>query len=242
MTFAECSEDGTGSFTGQVHYLDWIDSTTKREADYPWFLMEGDVFISYLPCLPRENIPEEGFPVTVEERNGVTHLLMGDCDFVRNEDYAPYEPAPVEITLDNWQEYFEVMEGPWWQYDDFGVRCDVYYTFALCLKEEYSDRILPERSSVAFGYTYDTVFKSISQLDFDNAVLKLGGTFQLVFKDQSNTLVTYPSFSSYPNFPFSHCMGLISQGTYVPGTRHFVDTIDNLTIDRVAGTLMLRPE
>lgn len=88
LTFGECQDNGTGSFTGEVHYLDWLDSTTKREADYPWTMANGEIFISYLPNLPRENIPEEGFPFTVEEREGVTHLLVGEYDFVPSEAYG----------------------------------------------------------------------------------------------------------------------------------------------------------
>lgn len=85
LTFSECADDGTG-FVGTVHYLEWIEPTTKREADYNWFLREGQIYISYLPNLPRENIPKEGFLLTVEERDGVTHLLVGDYDFVPAED------------------------------------------------------------------------------------------------------------------------------------------------------------
>lgn len=87
LTFNECADDGTGEgFVGTVHYLEWMEPTMKREADYNWFLREGSIYISYLPNLPRENIPEKGFLVTVEERDGVTHLLVGDYDFVPAED------------------------------------------------------------------------------------------------------------------------------------------------------------
>lgn len=250
LTFAECQDDYSGGFTGTVHSLDWIDSTTKREADYIWYLRDGQISIPYLPCLPRDGAPEEGFPVTVEERNGVTHLLVGDCDFVRNEDYTPYEPASVEITLDNWQEYFEIREGYKWEQDDFGVTIGVRIITAIVLKEEYRDRIVLDLTDVTFGYTSDHVERSVSQIDFENRIALPGVVTFLFITDEAqtknfSTTQYHLTTNNETVAEFPRVYLLLTEGYYSPATVHSSHrfyTYQDHKIDRVAGTLMLRPE
>lgn len=230
----------------RLHCLYRYDWETTDAYDVHWKFIDGEIRVAYFSGLDPDVDPELGHLVIPEERDGVTHLLIGGLDFVRTEDYGPYAPIEVEITPDNWQDYFEILEGPWWQYDDFGVRSDVAYTVVLCLKEEYRDRAILERSSVTFGYTYDVIFKSISQLDFENALLELGDTLRLIIQDQNNTFVTASSHDTYPyndaDFPFPHALGILSQGSYVQSSPDFFDTIDNVIIDRVTGILVLKPE
>lgn len=251
LTFGECQDNGTGSFTGEVHYLDWIDSTTKREADYPWTMVEGEIYVSYLPVLGRENIPEDGFLFTVEERDGVTHLLVGECDFVRTEDYGPYEPAAVEITIDNWQDYFEIKEGLEWEYDDFGVCDGVRIITAVCLKEAYQDRLILDRTNVTFGCTCDLNVRSVAQIDFENKiavtgeirdVLELGLSYTNIFC--SNHYDTRKDNTVIAELP-QIFMELGVSSYYEPAhmhSSHIFYSYENHVIDRVAGTLMLRPE
>lgn len=250
LTFGECQETDTGSFSGEVHYLDWIDSTTKREADYTWYLRDGQVSIPYLPCLPRDNVPEEGFSVTVEEQNGVTHLLIGECDFVRNEDYGPYETVAVEITIDNWQEYFEILEGKKWEYDDFGTVCGVRLVTAIALKEGYRDRLVLSQTSVAFGYTYDDLGRAVQAIDFQARIAQTGDIIFIYNTDTAATKIfglegydLITDNDSIAEFPQIYCQ--LTSGFYSPATPHSGHqffTCEDHVIDRVAGTLMLRPE
>lgn len=251
LTFGECQETDTGSFSGEVHYLDWIDSTTKREADYLWTMTAGEIYIPYLPVLGRENIPEEGFLITVEEQNGVIHLLVGECDFVRTEDYSPYEPTAVEITIDNWQEYFEIKEGLEWEYDDFGVCDGVRIITAICLKEAYQDRLILDRTNVTFGCTCDFNVRSVEQIDFENKlavvgeirdVLEQGLSFTNVFC--SNHYDTRKDNTVIAELP-QVFMELGNSSYYEPAHMHSPHcflSYENHVIDRVAGTLVLRPE
>lgn len=49
----------------------------------------------------------------------------------------------VDITLDNWQEYFDLEVLPQWYEDLFGDATGVYFTIALTVKPAYRDRLMP---------------------------------------------------------------------------------------------------
>ena len=251
LTFGELADEGYGGpFVGEVHFLDWMDATTRWEADYIWYLTEEGILISYLPELPQEDRPELGYPVTVEERDGTTHLLVGGYDFIPAEAYGPYEPASVQITMDNWQEYFEIREGFFWEKDDFGAVCGVRLITALCLKETYQDRVVLERTSVTFGYTYDDMGRAVQKIDFQERIAQTGGITFIYNTDTPATrifgLENYDLTTdndSVAELPQVYCQ--LTSGFYSPASTHFGHqffTYEDHVIDRAAGTLMLRPE
>jgi len=58
----------------------------------------------------------------------------------------------IEITDDNWQQYFEVQDLIEWQTDEFGDTSSLWVRYILCVKAEYADRIVLEESDVAVEY------------------------------------------------------------------------------------------
>ena len=58
----------------------------------------------------------------------------------------------IEITLDNWQQYFEIQEIINWHEDEFGDTSSLWVRYVLCVKAEYADRIVLEESDVAVEY------------------------------------------------------------------------------------------
>ena len=243
LTFEEHQNGGS-----PLHCRYWEDRETLEDFDAHWKFIDGEIRVAYFPGLDPDAAPGAVHPVTAEERDGITHLLVGDLDFVRSEDYGPYAPVEIEITLDNWQEYFEVHDVSHWRYDDFGVRNDVLYCTVLQVKEPYQDRVVLRSSKVTFGYTYDAVWMSVAKFDPENAIFTPGGIIRLAKPDESRTFNINASYDTYPfgnfdtvdPFPLPYCVATFDS-SYLTDASDFYYHND-LKIDRVAGTLMLLPE
>jgi uncharacterized protein YjdB len=82
--------------------------------------------------------------------------------------YSPDQSTKVDLTMDNWQEYFEIIEIPTNVYHT-NVFGDTWWTFAtgfyFSLKQEYVDKIDPDRTKVAFSVHYRTVDYYISDIN-----------------------------------------------------------------------------
>ena len=238
-------------FYGELRYSNWRDRETVDEYGSSWYHQNGQIWISSLPGLDWEAAQDLGHPVKTEERDGITHLLVGDLDFVRTEDYAPFAPTEIQVTLDNWQEYFEILEGYRWEQDDFGVTDGVSIITAIVVKEGYRDRMVLKLTDVTFGFTYDIVERSVSQIDLGNKIAVPGGVTFIWSNNESETR----SFSTaqyhlttnnetIAEFPSVFLQ--LTESSYRPATVHsaqcFPFFIQDHVIDRVAGTLVLRSE
>jgi len=245
LTFDECQNGGS-----PLHCLYWDHWGTLESYETHWEFIGGEIWISHLPGLDPDASGENGYRATAEDRDGVTHLLIGELDFVCSEDYGPFAPVEIEITLDNWQEYFEIREGYKWEQDDFGVTNGVRIITAIVLKEEYRDRTVLELTNVVFGYTSDHVERSVSQIDFENKIAIPGGVTFLFITDEAQT----KSFSTTQYHLTTNNVTVaelprvylqLTEGYYFPATAHsshcFYFYQDHV-VDRVAGTLMLIPE
>ncbi len=91
---------------------------------------------------------------TVEMINGMTHLTNDNYDMVLASDYEELCPVEVEITMDNWETYFEMV--PFYEeiQDAFGDVCDISFGQNLVLREEFRNRLLPR-----IRYYDNVVFK-----------------------------------------------------------------------------------
>lgn len=81
------------------------------------------------------------------------------CGSVSSEDMTAKEAGgnaangtgeTVEITLDNWQEYFEIIDRPQVEYDAFDEIEMLYVTKQFVIKEEYADKLVD--CTVAVGF------------------------------------------------------------------------------------------
>lgn len=76
----------------------------------------------------------------------------------------------VEITTENWSEYFVVVEEPEYIKNDFNENVDIQFAYYLTLNEDTDNRIFkPSESKVIFEFTYDTVIKDVQ---FEKAIDK----------------------------------------------------------------------
>lgn len=80
----------------------------------------------------------------------------------------------VEITLDNWQTYFEYRHDIEWSYNDFDEPIGATYITYLCVKDEYADRINLEQSNVI--WEYNESHRAVTyEMDLDTKTLTITG-------------------------------------------------------------------
>ena len=246
----ELTFDGYQHGGSPLHCRYWDGWGNLETFDAHWVFIDGEIRAAYFPGIDPDAAMGAVHPMTAEERDGITHLLVGDLDFVRSEDYGPFAPVEVQITIDNWQEYFEILEGKKWEYDDFGTVCGVRLVTAIALKEGYRDRLVLPQTNVAFGYTYDDMGRAVQKIDFEARIAQTGGVTFIYNTDTASTIVFgLENYSlttdndSIAEFPQIYCQ--LTSGFYSPGDAHFGHqffTCEDHVIDRAAGTLVLRPE
>lgn len=100
--------------------------------------------------------------------------------------------SEIEITLDNWYQYFEVKESPLWAENAFGEAETLYARYCLFLKDEYRDKVDEmKESTVAFALEYDWILADI-EVDYDAKEFSYTGT---VYEDSQGhdetTLAVY---------------------------------------------------
>lgn len=77
----------------------------------------------------------------------------------------------VEITSDNWQDYFEIVEREEIELNNFGEISDMYKDFYLVLKGGYE--IAGYETEIAVEYNYLTEWRYV-EIDKENGVLTIG--------------------------------------------------------------------
>ena len=100
-----------------------------------------------------------GIDLKIETVEGITHLVNEEfnMDFVAEANYSAFALQEIELTMDNWQEYFEIKEVNNIRKNAFGEVESVYPTVGIFLKDEYYSR-LPQyfdNLNIAFELTYD---------------------------------------------------------------------------------------
>lgn len=61
----------------------------------------------------------------------------------------------VEITSENWQEYFVLKEEACWLRNDFGEVAYGVWEQVMCVRDEWADKVVLDASDVAFECSYD---------------------------------------------------------------------------------------
>lgn len=182
--------------------------------------------------------------VPVEERDGVTHLNARayggqSYDFVTEAAYETLGPEMVTVTMENWQEYFEIVSFPGWTENDFGETDGFEWITALYIREEYADRVVWDLSNAAFGYTRDMHARSCT-VDFEKQTVTLGGSRHRWDDDVSQTVAVPPMYA-YDSFPgmlyiLHSCRWSESDENQIP----FV--WDDIKVTRVEGSLAIKAQ
>lgn len=121
----------------------------------------------------------------------ITHLENGEYDEAI-EAINAMRPEPetetISITLDNWQEYFSLVDDYRYEYDAQGAITETYYYIFFQLKEEYQDRLISLNGIVGYEYG-DYVPHKITSIDKEN------GSFEAEVSDSGPKETVYEGVS-----------------------------------------------
>lgn len=99
----------------------------------------------------------------------------------------------VEITLDNWNAYFQLREIPLYSITSSGVIAQVYQTYCVVLRDEYLDQVKGDGDySVSFSLSFDLYYNT---LKVDTKDYTYGHTDDLMFEVSATKSATYDRFA-----------------------------------------------
>lgn len=107
--------------------------------------------------------------VEIREIDGVTHMTDEYNDWVSEADYEVIGPKTVEITMDNWDEYFEIRETDMQYRNDFGEIDWKGFGFGVFMKDDVASRLKDtyESVQVSFKVAYDEVMHKATDIEAD---------------------------------------------------------------------------
>ena len=197
----------------------------------------------------------------INEINGITHLISEEynMDFVSEADSAAFTPVDIEITLDNWQEYFEMKEVNSITVNDFGEVSYVQPSIGIFLKDEHYSRLLENYwdLEISFELSYDeTAFKVLNCVP-DDYKYEFAGQYErepvtppswweletgctVIGKVYDNRNSDWIAEQSPFHNTFSAEIGMYG-GSASDGKTQYVAGWTNVQVSRVIGTLRLYP-
>lgn len=198
----------------------------------------------------------------VEKQNGVTHLIAEgfSLNLVSEADYPAFAPTDIEITLDNWQEYFELKEVNSIRTNAFGEVSSVQPSIGIFLKEEYYSRLMDGyyTTDLSFELTYDEALYKVLNCDANDFNYDLAGQYEreLVAGNNGWTLQTgctaIAQIIDYRNgdwipeqSPYYHTLSASIETAMFSSNDSKTVHIGgwaNVQVSRVIGTLRLFPE
>lgn len=109
-------------------------------------------------------------------------------------DTRPYHR--VEITADNWDLYFRLMEIPLYSITNSGVIAQVCQTYCVVLRDEYQERAISDGDyQVAFSFTFDIYYNT---LDVDTKNYRYGHTNDLMYEVTATKSAVFDRFALLP--------------------------------------------
>ena len=136
-------------FTGTYAYL---TNGTESSLDYE-ITADGRIYITYPGSIKLSVVQEDGITKLANE--------AGVAVYVSEADYALFAPEVIELTMDNWQEYFELRECFDLYTNNFGEMENFNIGYGLFLKEEYISR-LENITEVSFEIEADRALYAVN--------------------------------------------------------------------------------
>ena len=116
------------------------------------------------------------FTLDITQEDGIYHLAGDGTDYIREEDYDQFiAEHTVELTLDNYLDYYEWVESRWEKKDAYGNIYSVQLDYELMLKKEYQERVSESLSSIEMGYTYKSTKTTGWNMQIDFETLEYSG-------------------------------------------------------------------
>lgn len=224
-------DDFTGSYEN-------LNNATQQSLDYE-ITADGKLYITYPSNLKLNIVQEDGITKLVNE--------TGSTTYVTEADYEKFAPEVVELTTDNWQDYFELREALSLYTNNFGEIESFNIGYGLFLKKEYISR-LKNITDVSFEIEADRAYRAV-ELDEATGDYTLGeyydynwewhyegqhGTFSSSVWDR-----TYNSDDPRSDTYMQVC-GIVSDGGYttVNDVRYY-SILEKGVLSRIQGTLEL---
>lgn len=133
------------------------------------------------------------FSLTVSKENGFYHLInaVNNMNFVTAADYEEIGPKEVVITMENWEQYFELKHVQSLLYDEFGEPYAAAFNYAVYLKDEYTEKLAGGDNGlhdVNFKLEYDQNHRYITNITSEDYVL---GDIQFSHESQTITVTVH---------------------------------------------------
>lgn len=193
-------------------------------------------------------------------------LMLAGCSSTSNSSTpTPEETETIEITIDNWQDYFEIKEDYGYDYNDFDEITLMYKVYNFYLKDGMTF-VEDSRPEIAVEYEYDIDFDyTFTNVDWekgtfdyspcpldDGALSKYG----LSYIDKSGTTTLSRKWDNDAQAYSSNYLGSVSLNIIYDcifiengetkanllintesGDLWIISKLDNLTITRIKGTI-----
>lgn len=150
-------------------------------------------------------------------------------------------PKEVEITVDNWQDYFEIVEVPVWEINDFNEISGCYGIItSICLKDEFVEKGVSEKTNLAFEYTTTRHIVPF-EADLEKKEVTLGEPYET----QSEELTKTTSYK-VPSTMSDYDKAVYEYTAEYPVIAHLLFSatgsatyqLENVTFTRIEGTLV----
>ncbi len=187
---------------------------------------------------------------TVQEIDGVTHLVSEHYDLVSEADFEKVGAKTVEITMDNWADYFEIRETNYVYSNAFQEIEHMGFGFGVFLKDEFAEKLVDTYSSVdvSFKVAYDEVMHEAtgSSQNGDLQVGEVGhprwysdeitrsDAVGQVWLQEGEDMEASDSYGYY-------CTTFTGYTTYQDEKESYVTVFENPEVLNVTGTLKLFP-
>lgn len=232
------SGEGKGNVSGE----EGTDSVTYTYTD-------GFVFIE----------GTNSYGLDVVETDGILHLTDGFHDLVAEANYAALAPVEIEITMENWEEYFELREANNVYINQFGDTESNLPGYGIFLKEELYDRVKNtyDAINVDFEITYDEVCCKVLGYEKDAFDYNFVGDYTLEpckapswWETESGCTVTasvydnrdYPDGSDADPYYQKIAAQFYFAGAFAEmGSTMYYNSFENVAVTRAQGSITLLP-
>lgn len=178
------------------------------------------------------------------KRYGEAHEYINRMENLQSAQHEGAAVTEIEITDDNWQEYFEIKEEAGWMLNDFGEVFDAVWLQVLCVRDEWADKVVLNASDVIFEYTYNYIGYEC-KVDFAAKKFDFGAVDYEDEEDRAETFRLGDSYSvetslnGYRMQCPANTVEVISKGILQPDGERVSYIHNNLTIPRAKGTLVI---
>ena len=188
-------------------------------------------------------------------------LMLTGCSSTSNSSTpTPEETETIEITIDNWQDYFEIKEDYSYDYNDFDEITSMYKVYNFYLKdgmtfvEDSRQEIAVEYEyDIDYGYTFTNVDWEKGTFDYSPLDDETSSKYGISNDHISDTTTLSSEWDNDAQAYSSNYLGsiFIYYGVYnengethtnnsyytESGNLWIIPKLDNLTITRIKGTI-----